>query len=309
MITRTQFPDTFLEDQLPALRVVTMGEYERYKDEYREVFNVEDSDRAIEQFTEITGFATMAEIAESEPVTYDDPLQAFDKTYVHRKFGRGYKVSQEMIDDDKFRIVKNLARELGISAKETVEIEAALVFDRAFNSSFLGPDGVSLCSTAHPRVGGGVQSNRPSTNRDLNIPAIEVALTQFSTWTDHRGKKIRCRPKKLVAGPALEWTMAEILAGPMRSDTANNTVNAFRHRAKESPFTDYMVYHYLNDPDAWFIIGDTSHPRYGLTLFWRKKFDTMSDRDFDTDSVKTAGRMRFSVGWHSWMGFYGSPGQ
>lgn len=303
---RTQFSDTFLTTMLPALRAVTMNEYDRYPDEYSQIFNVEDSDRAIEQFTEIAGFGTLDEIAEGENIHFDDPIQAFDKTYTHRKFGKGYKVTQEAVDDDKHRIIRGLAGELGKSAKETIEIEAALIFNRGFNSSYLGPDGKVLFATDHPNVGGGNQSNRPTVAVDLDTPAIEASLTGFRSWTDHRGKKVRIVPTRLVVPGALEFTAAEILGGTMRGDTANNTINAFKQRSGMKAFQDYFVWNYLTDDDAWFVLGAPEDLK--LRFFHRKRFTTVSDRDFDSDSVKTAGRMRFSVGWDGWLGAYGSPG-
>src|ERR1051325_10135754 len=113
LTTRTQFPDTFLETQLPALRAVTMGAFDEYPDEYSQIFNVDNSDRSIEQFTEVTDFGLLQEVAEGAPIHYDAPIEGFNKTYRHRKFGLGYKVTQEAIDDDKFRIVKGLASSLG----------------------------------------------------------------------------------------------------------------------------------------------------------------------------------------------------
>jgi phage major head subunit gpT-like protein len=291
---------------LPALRAVTMNQFSRYPDEYSQIFNVEDSERSIEQFTEVAGFGTLDEIAEGEPIHYDDPIQAFDKTYTHRKFGKGYKVTQEAIDDDKFRIIKNLAGELGKSAKETIEIEAALIFNRGFNSSYTGPDGKVLFATDHPNVGGGSQSNRPTVAVDLDIPGLESALSTFRGWTDHRGKKVRVVPTKLVVPGALEFTAARILGGDMQSDTANNTINAFKKRSGMKSFNDWMVWNYLTDDDAWFVMAEKSD--LAIRFFWRKRFATVSDRDFDSDSVKTAGRMRFSVGWDQWLGAYGSPG-
>jgi phage major head subunit gpT-like protein len=308
MITRTQYSDIFLEDALPALRAITMEEFERFPDEYPKVFKVETSSRSIEQFTQLTGFGVLAEIMEGENITFDEPLQGYDKTYRHRKFGRGYRVSQEAFEDDKTRFIKNLARQLGKAADETTELEAALIFNRAFNSSYTGADGKVLCATDHPMVGGGSQANRPTNHVDLDISSLEAALTTFRGWTDHRGKKIRMVPETLLVAGAGEFNAAEILGGTMRSDTANHTINAFRKRSNMKSLTDYMVWDYLTDPDAWFLISSPEDPNYEVRFFWRKKFDTQQAPDFDADGYKVAGRMRFSCGWNDWLGVYGSQG-
>lgn len=306
LTTRGQFTDTYLETMLPALRAVTMRTFKEHPEQYSQIFNVDDSGRSIEQFTEVTGFATLHEINEGEPAPFDQPMQAFNKTYRHRKFGLGYQVTQEAVDDDKHRIIKGLAEELGISARETVEIEAALIFNRGFSGSYLGPDGVALFSTAHPNVGGGTQANKPSVDLDLSQSAIEAGLTTFRGWTDHRGKKKRIIPTKLVIPPALEFVASEILGSSLRSNTANNAVNPLQHRKGLRSFEDCMVWEYLTDPNAWFICGEKS--RLGLRFFWRKQFKTMSEYNLRTDAVETIGRMRFSTSWDQWLGLYGSSG-
>jgi len=306
LTTRTQFTDAFLETQLPALRALTMNSFNEYPDEYSQVFNVETSDRSIEQFSEVTDFGLLQEVAEGEPVHFDGPIQGYNKTYRHRKFGLGYKCTQESIDDDKFRVIKGLAQGLGLSAKETVEIEAALVVNRGFDSAYTGPDGKVLFATDHPNVGGGSQSNRPTVAVDLSVDALEAALTAFRGFTDQRGKKKRVVPTKLVVPGTLEFAASKLLGGTMQSGTANNDINAFKHRSRMKAFEDYMVWNYLTDPDAWFVFAEQS--KLGLRFFWRKKFATVSERNIVTDSVMTAGRMRLSVGWDQWLGAYGSPG-
>jgi hypothetical protein len=92
----------------------------------------------------------------------------------------------------------------------------------------------------------------------------------------------------------------------MRSDTANHTINAFRQREGFKSFMDWMVWDYLTDPDAWFIRA--SQQRTQLRFYHRRKFQTRHDVDFDTQSLKTIGTMRFSHGWSSFYGIYGSPG-
>lgn len=308
MITRTQFTDGFLETALPALNAVTLERFNRYPDQFPELFKVETSNQSIEQFTQVTGFGIMTELAEGEPIGFDEPLQAYNKTYRHRKFGKGYKITQEAIDDDKHRFLKDCASNLGRSADETVEIEAALIWNRGFNASYTGPDGKTLFATDHPRVGGGTQANRPSVAADLDIPSLEAALTTFGGWTDHRSKLIRIPAKTLVVHRANAFNASEILGSTLKSDTANNAINAFKDKKHGMGLMDYFVYQYLTDEDAWFLVGDTSSADYRIRFFWRKKFATMSYPDPEIDGYKTMGRLRMSVGWDDWLGAYGSPG-
>ncbi len=65
-----------------------------------------------------------------------------------------------------------------------------------------------------------------------------------------------------------------------------------------------MVWHYLTDNDAWFLVGDIHY----LKFFWRQKLAFDSAIDFDTDDAKFKATMRFSLGHSDWRGVYGVPG-
>jgi hypothetical protein len=59
-----------------------------------------------------------------------------------------------------------------------------------------------LCSTAHPLVSGGTNSNRPTVAADLNETSLEAAVIQIAGWTDERGLLIAAQPKKLIVPQA-----------------------------------------------------------------------------------------------------------
>jgi phage major head subunit gpT-like protein len=306
MIVRAQFSDLFLVDMLPAIDQVIYDRYKRWASQYTKIFRMMDSDRSIEQTTEVTGFGLFSQVNEGGNVRYDEPLQAYDKTYTHGQWALGFKSTRVAIDDDKFGFIKRLGQELGASAAETIEVDAAADLNNGFSSSFLGPDGVALFSTAHPLRGGGTQSNRLTVAADLDVPQLELALTACRNWKNHRGHKKRIPMTRLVVPADLEFAAAEILTGTLRSDTANNTVNAFRHRSGMSSFSDYFVYDYLTDPDAWFVAADPEDTE--LRYYWREKPNTVHDIDFDSRSVKTAMWFRMSHGWSGYLGWFGSPG-
>lgn len=306
MLVRANFGDLYLTSMLPAIDELIFQRYDKYPDNYTKVFRVMDSTRSIEQTTEVTGFGLFGSVAEGGRVTFDDPKQGFDKTYTHGQYALGFRITKVAIDDDKYGFIQKLGSELGRSAKETVEIISAGVFNNGFDSSFAGPDGKALFATDHPLVGGGTQSNRLAVAADLDISSLELLLTDFRKLVDHRGKKIRIVPTRLIVPPDLEWIAAEILSGTQRSDTSNNTVNAFRHRAGMASFQKYFVWEYLTDPDAFFIAGDKEDTE--LRYYWREKPNTIHDLDFDTRSIKTAMWFRMSVGWSGYLGVSGSPG-
>ena len=305
MFIRTLFPDLYLQSMLPAIDEVVMTKYSQFPDEFPEVFRMESSSRSIEQTTEVTGFGQFNVIPEGADTRYDEALPGFNKTYVHAQYGLGFRVTKVAMDDDKFGVVKKLATELGRSGKETKEVTVANIVNTGFAGVVLGPDGVGLFSTAHPLIGGGTQSNRLSYATDPDVTSIQLVLTGMRQTVDHRGKKLRIPPKKAIFPPNLEFIAAELLGGVDRPDTANRAINAFKRRSGLPSFDTWMVWDYLTDPDAWMIEGDVGDTE--LRYYDREPFNTVHDIDFDSRSVKTAGWMRFAVGYNGFNGIYGVP--
>ena len=307
MLIRTQFPDLFLASMLPALDELVFNKYDKLPPQMNHIFRMMTSKRSIEQTAEIAGLSTFATIAEGKNVRYDEAVPGFNKTYTHSQYGLGFKITRVMVDDDKWSIINKLSSDLGRSAKETREIAAASVFNNGFDTAYPGPDTKPLFATDHPIVKtNGTQSNALATPADLDIASLELALTAFRTMKDPSGKKIRVRPSTLVIPPQLEFVASQILNSNLRSDTPNNTTNAFKHRVGMPNFDQIMIWDYLTDPDAWFVCAEPDETE--LRWYDREAFNTVHDVDFDSRSIKTAGWMRYSYGWSSFYGVHGTPG-
>jgi phage major head subunit gpT-like protein len=281
-----------------------MAKYTRFPDQYSEVFRMETTSRSIEQTTEVTGFGQFAVVPENDKTVYDDPLPGFNKTYIPAQYSLGFKVSRIAQDDDKFGVVRKLASELGKSAKETKEVVCASVINTGFTSA-TGPDGQTLFSTAHPLVGGGTQSNRLSYASDPDVTSIQLVLTAMWQTVDDRGKKLRIPPKKMVVPSSYEFIVAELLGGDSRADTANRAINSFNRRSGMPSFDSWMVWDYLTDPGAWLVLADKEDTE--LRHYNRESFNTVHDVEFESRSVKTAGWMRFAVGYNGYRGAFGVP--
>ena len=308
MIIRTQFPDLFLATMLPALDELTMGRYNKLPSRFTKVYRMMTSARSIEQTTEMAGLGLLDAIPEGGNVRYDVGVPAFPKTYTHNQFGLGFQISRVMVDDDKYGIINKLATDLGKSAYESKELDAVSTFNNGFSGGAnAGPDGQPLFSLSHPLVkSGGVQANTLAVAADLDISAIELALSDFRQMRDHTGKRIRVDPKRLVIPTQLEFAAAEIMYGDMRSDTANHTINAFKNRVNMPGFDEIFLWEFLSDPDAWFICADPVDTE--LRWYDREKFNVKHETHFDSRSIKTAGFQRYSFGFSNFFGLYGSPG-
>lgn len=298
---RTQFGDLYLSDALPAIEEIIQNKFDLYNPVGPAIFKMKGSGRSIEQSTGVSGFGRFVETAEGSAYSSDIAYQRFDKTYTHLKYTLGFKVTEEMIEDDEYGIIEGYASALAKSAQDTREIHASSIFNEAFSATnFTGGDGLELCSTVHPLVAG-TEQNELTTSADLSVTSLRQALQDVADTTDERGLLINLRAQKLLVPNELEWDSIELLKSNMRPDTANNATNAFSSKNLEP-----MVWNYLTDADAWFLVCDKE--QHDITWYDRKPFTTYSYEDESTGSMNTYGKMRYSFGFNSPWGIFGSPG-
>jgi hypothetical protein len=165
-----------LKELLPGLNGLFGLEYKRYPDQHKEIFAIEKSDRSFEEEVKLSGFGAAPTKTEGMGIDYDNAQEAFVARYTHETIALGFGITEEAIEDNLYdslssRYTKALARAMAY----TKQVKAAAVLNNAFSASFLGGDGVALCSASHPTVQGVVNSNRPSVGIDLNETALEAA--------------------------------------------------------------------------------------------------------------------------------------
>jgi phage major head subunit gpT-like protein len=195
------------------------------------------------------------------------------------------------------------AKGLAFSMRQTKEIIAANVYNRAFTSTFTGGDGKELLATDHPNFSGGTWQNELTTSADMSEAALEQACIDIASFTNDRGLKIAYRPTTLIIPKELEFDTARILKNTDRPATADRDINALKALGKFSK--GMIVNHYLTDTDAWFIRTDCPD---GLKYFERRADEFGMDNDFDTENAKFKATSRYSFGWTDPRGLYGSPG-
>ena len=277
--------------------------YNEHPLEYKGCFNTEKSGKAYEEDVEATGFGLAPIKTQGGAISYDSETQGPTTRYTHVTVGLGYIVTQEELDDNLYEVVsKRRAKALAFSMRQTKETIAANIFNRATTSGYVGGDGVTLLSTAHPTVDG-TQSNTLGTAADLSEASLEDMLIQIMNAKNSRGLKISLLGKKLIVPTAEAFNAERILKTQLRSGTDLNDINAIKNMGLLPE--GFMVNHYFTDSDSWFI--RTNAPN-GLTHFERKKLKFGKDKDFDTDNAKSKATERFSFGWTDWRGVYGTMG-
>ena len=293
-----------LKELLPGLNALFGLTYKTYEEEHKAIFEIETSERSFEEEVKLSGFASAPVKNEGSAINYDNAQEVWSARYTHETIALGFSITEEAMEDNLYdslsaRYTKSLARAMAY----TKQVKGAAVLNNAFSSSFLGGDGVALCSTSHPTVAGGVNSNRPTTGADLNETSLEAAIIQIAAWTDERGLLIAARPKKLIIPPALMFVATRILQTELRTSTSDNDINALKSMSAIPG--GYDVNHYLTDTNAWFLMTDVPN---GLKHFIRAPMKQGMDGDFDTGNVRYKARERYSFGVSDPLGIFGSPG-
>jgi hypothetical protein len=295
-----------LKELLPGLNALFGLEYARYGEQHKEIYETETSERSFEEETKLSGFSAAPVKNEGSSIAYDNGQEAWTARYNHETIAQGFSLTEEAIEDNLYdslsaRYTKALARSMAY----TKQVKAANVLNNGFtnSSAFYGGDGVPLFSTQHPLVSGGVNSNTPSTQADLNETSLENAVIQIAAWTDERGLLIAAKPTKLIVPPSLQFVATRLLETELRVGTADNDINAIKNNG--SIPGGYTVNNYLTDNNAWFLCTDVPN---GMKHFVRTPMSTGMDGDFDTGNVRYKARERYSFGFSDPLGMFGSQG-
>ena len=287
----------------PGIKAWWGRSYNEHVEEWSQIFERDSSNKAYEEDVEVTGFGLAPVKPQGSGVNYDSETQGDVKRYTNVAYALGYIVTREEMDDCQYEVVgKRRSQALAFSMRQTEENVHANVLNRAFDSNFLGGDGLELCSTLHVTKDG-TQSNELAVAADLSEASMESLVIQMMGAKNSRGLKINIMPKQLVVAPSEWFNATRILRSTLQAGSANNDVNALNFTGAIPQ--GIVVNHYLTDADAWFL---TTNIQRGLMHFDRMGVEFTQDNDFDTENAKAKCYQRYSVGWTDWRGVYGSAG-
>jgi hypothetical protein len=287
----------------PGLNALFGLEYKNYENQHTQIYTVESSDRAFEEEVMESGFGEAPVKTEGAGVAYDQAQEVYTARYTHETIALAFSLTEEAVEDNLYdRLSARYTKALARSMAQTKQIKAAAVLNGAFTTS-IGGDGVALCSTAHPTLGGPNLSNTLATPADLSETSLEQALIDIQAFTDERGLKIAVQGLKLIIPKELQFTADRIMKSTLRVGTADNDINALRNMGMVPQ--GYVVNNFLTDPDAYFIKTDAPN---GMKMFERVSMKTGFEGDFDTGNVRYKARERYSFGFSDPRGIFGSPG-
>lgn len=297
-----------LHELLPGLNALFGMEYNRYENEYAEIYTESSSERSFEEDQKITGFQSAPVKQEGAATLFDTAQEGYTTRYIMETISMGFALTQEAFEDNLYgSLSSRYSTELGRAMRNTKEIKAAAIFNNGFTALASGGygvgDGVPLFSTAHPQVAGPTISNTPTVAVDLNETSLEAATIQIAKWTDDRGKLINARVRKMHVPVDNQYVATRILDTQLQPGTAQNDVNALR--VMSAVPEGFSVNHYLTDVDSWYLQTDVPN---GAKYFNRVPVSEDSDGDFDTGNIRYRQRERYAFGVSDYLAFWASPG-
>lgn len=279
-------------------------EYKRYPEEWRDIYDINSSNKAFEEDVLVVGLGGAQVKPEGQGVAFDAGAESWVARYHHETIALAFAITEEAVEDNLYgSLGAKYSRALARSLQHTKEVKGAAILNNGFSASFPGGDGVELFSLLHPLWGGGVLANEPTTPADLSETALEDAHIRIAKWTDDRGIPIYVMVKKLIVPPELTFEACRFLESEFRPGTADNDVNAMRRKGMIPG--GYAVNHRLTDPDAWFLKTDQPD---GLKHMKRRAVRRGVEGEFHTGNMRYKAGERYSFGWTDPRGAFGSPG-
>lgn len=297
----TVFTSTIAHTLKKTLRDISRDE-SNAETVYDKWLKVGSMDEAYVDDMETAGPGLFAEKTEGEEIQADTIREGPITRYLARTFAKKLLITEEAVEDCKYKEVFDAARMLKRAGNTTVEFDATNILARGFNSSYVGGDNQPLFSNAHPLVNGGTQSNIMATPMSPSVAALTTAISQIMMWVGHDGFPQTDIEPEMVVFPTPQWGAWSSVLNSEKNPVAGNfaEINVVRRqfpgiKAVRNPY-------WTSTTTNWAVITNVSD---GLQFLWRRKWRTRTWVHNDNEVMVTARSGRWARGWTNWRGALG----
>ena len=306
--SNTHVSENFGKLLYPGLRKIFFETYSELPEQFTKIYNVQKSNSATETDYGLGAFGDWEErTGELDTVAYAKISEGGEVTYTHKAFTKGFMISRELNDDEKYGQMKKMAKALARAGRAKVEKDAIQVLTKGFQGAtgaFKGRDGKELFHNAHDLV----DSEKTCSNiltEELSEQSLKKAIQMMASQLDEAGNLIQMKATKLIVPPALEDTALRLLHSTQLPGTNHNDTNEYLKDRLSVVVMDYLATTAGGNDKFWFLQDGNRHE---LNFFWRIKPEFKHEEDFDTFVAKYRGYMRYSYGFSDWRGMVGSTG-
>jgi hypothetical protein len=287
--TRGQFAQLLA----PGLTELMFEWLEEFPEEFSQFLEVETSENAYDEDQIVAGLGLARLKREGETITYDDPIQGGSKRYIMDSYALGWQVTKEMLDDEKYGLMRKIPGELMKSCRQTWEQLGANVLNLGA-STMTTADGVTFFNTAHPLLGGGTYSNQLAALTDISVTSLQDILLLGENMVNERGLKMPISFDELIIPPDLQFIAGEVLQSQYKPFTGNNEINVMQGRLEP------RVLHFLTSTTGWYV---RSKKNNYAKFKWRVRPQVESTDDFETKGTKHSIYFRCAAGVTEWRGW------
>jgi hypothetical protein len=266
------------------------------------MFGRESSEKNYEEYVQSVGLGIAPRKAEGAGIQYDSMNQGFVTRLTNAAYALGVITTHEEMKDNLYiKLTKNRVEKLRRAFQETKNINAANIYNRAFNATFVGGDGTQLLSTTHPNFSGGTWQNKLVVDSELSQAALEDMLILMMQAKDDRGYIEPLAAWKLLVHPNNIFNAQRICRTPKAVGVNFNDINPIQ---ADTLIQGGIVSNpYFTGTGPWFI---TTNCVDGMIWQERESLEFWEDNDFDTRNYKVAAYERYTFGWANPRGCFGS---
>jgi len=256
--------------------------------QYCEVSDMKD---AWEDDLEVGGPGLASEKAEGSEISLGTIREGYRTRYQARTYGMKLIITEEAIEDNKYKEVIKAAKRLNRSMHKTADVDAALMLHRMFSASYVGGDGVALGSASHTLPSSGTFSNVMATPMSPSRAALSVVRTIAAKMPGHDGVTEGYSLKRVLC-PVDQWETWKIILGSSHAPEAGqfNAINVFKDMDLKLVANKY----WNNTTTNWAVQTDAGD---GLQWRWRRKPRGRSWTENDYEHMKYSNSYRSARGW------------
>lgn len=280
------------------------AEFEKnYPSEYQRFMRIEQTSKAFEKRTSISGLGLPIPNRDGAPIPYVEPVMGYPSTFIPVNYRLGYQIERSAVEDEQFSLLVSRPRTMLYGSIVIRDMVSADIFNNGFTLQPYDLGGTALFSTAQVREdGGGVWSNLINEDQPITAETLFNAIvTLLLLLQDSIGMNIGYAGKFILhvpmINPELFQQAVEVINSIMNPGTTDNKINA--------PLKQFNIelsaLRYLTNPDAWFVTWEPETVGYGLILFERvaPEISALAPFSGNPDVWWSRLRQRFTAGYEA----------
>lgn len=240
---------------------------------------------------EMGGPGLASEVNEGAEIPIGTIRQGYITRYLSRKFGLRLIITEETMEDTKYKEAISAAMRLQRALWKTADIDATAMLVRAWDTNYTGGDGLPLCSASHTMPHGGTFSNNMATAVSPSRTAVILARTQVGKYPGHDGVTEGFQLKRVLC-PLDQWAVwSGILKTDKVPESDRNEINVVK---MDLNLTAVPLKFWNNTTTNYMFQTDCDN---GLQFRWRRRPKNRSWVENSQELMQWSISARWSRGW------------